>query len=185
LTREKPGWQPGVEPNLKPVFSAPATQAVNWTAQPFHNGDLISFSNSGGALPAEISNNCFAGCFVMNAGTNALDVSPSFNQPDPPFAVTPSTAGTGTSTGTGSQYSLNNTLEGWKNSSSFGGQFVTDMVSNFFNVPPGGSSGVKHSSAFGWFALQGFSIWSLQPGSTISTPYASYTAMRAANHKSL
>lgn len=62
-------------------------------------------------------------------------------------------------------------LTNYKNSS-YASQFVQDAFAAFMNVSPG--AGSNHSVTPAWFALQGPSVWSLMPGSTLSTPYQSY-----------
>lgn len=173
----------GLNASLVVTFNLGSSPGINWTAQPCHNGDLVTFS--GGTTPTGI--NTSSTFFITNASTNAFDVSSTYNNPSPPFTITLGGSPSGTTTAKCYPYTVNNLLDGWKKSAAFGGQFVTDTYNQFKNIPLVGGESLNHSAIYGWFALQGgvstgnapssFSQWSLQPGNSFSTPYVGFDAL--------
>jgi len=52
-----------------------ATDKVNYNSHPYSDGDIVRFSNTGGALPAEISAD--TNYYVVNAGANDFEIEES------------------------------------------------------------------------------------------------------------
>jgi hypothetical protein len=76
----------------------------------------------------------------------------------------------GTTSGTGG--AIYNLLQGYKNSP-LAKQLVLDQFAQFMNYP--------HSATPAWYAVQGYSQWSLMPGDTLSTPYQLFNGVASYN----
>jgi len=78
--------------------------------------------------------------------------------------------------GSGTGGAIYNMLQGYKNST-LARQLVIDQFTQFMGYP--------HSATPSWYAMQGYSQWSLMPGDTLSPPYQSFHGVAAYNSGTL
>ncbi len=171
--------------------SGPGTQAVNWTANGLFNGDRVSFTNSGGALPSNVGSG--TQFWVINASTNAFDIVNAYYGTSP---ITPSSAGTGTQTALACS-GIDNAVQGYK-ANALAKALTLSQFQQFMGTDatqPMTSGLMAHSWTPSWFIVTGMSSatslptpspWSLvtnaYPGSSVLQTYNGVAAFVGTQH---
>lgn len=162
--------------------SGVGTWAVHWVGNGLHNGDRVSFTNSGGALPGGIGSG--TQLWIRNASTDDFDVTSAYFNTG---LITPASTGTGTQTGLACP-GVDNVIDGYKNSSS-AYALAQDIESQFIGTDsnqPMTSGLMANSWTPSWFIVTGMSNiqsvvspWSLVPNAYPgSTPYQTYNGLK-------
>lgn len=138
------------------------TPGVLWASSGMQNGDRVSFTVAGGSLPSQVGSG--TNYFATNVSATGFDLSTAYY---PLAAFAPGGTGSGTTTATICQ-GLDNLLDAYRNSVTYGQNYVTGM----FNIFMGTNSAFQnyglmlHSRTPSWLVFQGLggTEYSLLPG---------------------